>query len=1298
MAKQIFNENFGIEVPTLILERRDFSKIGIITAASNIEYKETLNSPELSFQVYKSEKVSIYWDNINNYNLIYIPEYNEHFAMKITTSEENFSQKTIECTFLPKDELQNIKLRNIEINTEDDIARDDYDENYPTVFYRDLSNYSEGSAMYEKLYNASLLHRILDKVSNYTIGHVDSSLVNLKTWFQYSITDNNVYDVLTGQIAEDYQCLFKFDSTARKINVYDLCNTCQDCKYRGDFHDVCPECGSTKIGGAYGKDTSIYISKENLATSASIESNKDNLKNCLFVAGGDDFMTSAVALANPSGSNYIFGFSDEMFDNMPDYLTKKIKEYNNNYTECLNKRSFVISSDLVTKYNEVVSYINKYYPVYDSDGNTADRYTPISETIVGYKNIAALCYDCIDMEVNLQSAMGKTLEMDHKTISETMGILTSSNLSPVAVKSNISQVAASVVTNTVIGACKSLINTALYKIEAVDEVYSNGVWSGKFKLTSIEDNSVTLTGNIVSITVNNDIERYLKQNIQRQLNKLDTNYKDLKKLDLSDSDFQSELKYYSFDYLSNLKATYSDCLSIILESENETLKTRYQSWYNNHILYIENEMNFRQNQIDIVNEMYDYNNQTGMIYELQKSLKNELDIKSYLGDMWDVFCAYRMEDTYQNDNYISDGLSNSQIISRANELIDMAKKELYKASHVQYTVTSTINNLLALPEFRSITEQFEVGSWIHVCVDDVIYFLRLLSYKIYFDDISKMEVEFSTVERTWSGASDVSSVIEAAQSMASSFSYATQKIKNHANMSKYVENWVQKGMDATATKIVNNAENQNIVYDSSGILCRTYDDLTDKFDLCQSRLINSGLYVTDDGWESTKAAIGKYIYIDSSTGKETQAMGVLADAVVGKIILGEKLGIYNASNSLTFDLNGLTITNGTNTFSVNPNDTDKLLCIKNGNTDIFYVDDEGSLHITGNINATSGEISGFLIENNCLSSENLRISKEAIYIKQGYGLYLGNKPFDQDAGFGDYCFGYLGMEETGEPSLSFYYDGKHATFNLNSIALFDDGGNRRGEISAKYIYAEEFAGNFSGNASSATKLQNVSTIKIGDTSKEFDGSQNLTWTKSEIGFGYKLQSPKDEENKCYTFSLTSAGNFRPNEILYFDSDGIEYDSLVADGVINLGIGSYRLKQIYAVNSTISTSDRNYKKDISQLSDKYLEFFLLLQPVSFLFKDGDSGRTHVGFISQDVESAMEKCGLTDLDFAGFCKDEKVRIIMDEDGNETEEPVLDENGDITYIYSLRYEEFIALNTFAIQKLWHEMEELKNEFKSN
>ena len=46
--------------------------------------------------------------------------------------------------------------------------------------------------MYKKLYNASLLHRILDKASNYKIGHVDTSLKDLRSWFQYSISDRNM--------------------------------------------------------------------------------------------------------------------------------------------------------------------------------------------------------------------------------------------------------------------------------------------------------------------------------------------------------------------------------------------------------------------------------------------------------------------------------------------------------------------------------------------------------------------------------------------------------------------------------------------------------------------------------------------------------------------------------------------------------------------------------------------------------------------------------------------------------------------------------------------------------------------------------------------------------------------------------------------------------------------------------------------------------------------------------------------------------------------------------------------------
>lgn len=696
---------------------------------------------------------------------------------------------------------------------------------------------------------------------------------------------------MTGEISDDYQCLFKFDSNTRTVNVYDLCNTCHDCGYRGDFHDKCPECGSTNYNGAYGEDTSIYVSKENLSTSASIESSEDSLKNCFYIVGGDDLMSSAVAIANPSGTNYIINFSDEMYENMPSDLVEKIKAYNANYQECINSRAFNFSSNEVNQYNQIVKYVNEHYPKIDDDGNKVDRYNTISSPIVGYKNIASLCFDCIDIGLILQTSMGKTIEMDNLTIQETMNLLTFTNLSPIAVKSNVSWVATSVVSNTVLGACKALINTALYKVEIVDASYSKDkhVWKGKFKLTSIEDKTITLIGSEVSIAVNNDMEKYLKQNIQRCLNKLDTNYKDLKSLETSDSDFQSELAYYSFDYLSSLKDSFGDVLGIILESEQDELKNKYQTWYSNRVGWLESEMNKRQLQIDAVHRLYNYDNKSGTVYDIQNSLQDELNLETYLGkDMWTKFCAFRMEDTYQNDNYISDGLDNGELVTRATELIDTAKKELYKASHVQYTVSSTINNLLALKEFQPIVNKFEIGNWIHVCVDEKIYYLRLLSYKIFYSDISKIEVEFSTVERTWSGSSDVKSVIESAQAIASSFSYTTQKVKNNTGASKYVQDWVQKGMNATVTKIVNNADNQNVVYDSSGILCRAYDDLTETYDLCQSRWINSGLYITDDGWQTVKAAIGKYIYVNP----ETSCQGLFIKKISNSIICCTMLVVY----------------------------------------------------------------------------------------------------------------------------------------------------------------------------------------------------------------------------------------------------------------------------------------------------------------------------------------------------------------------------------------------------------------------
>lgn len=191
------------------------------------------------------------------------------------------------------------------------------------------------------------------------------------------------------------------------------------------------------------------------------------------------------------------------------------------------------------------------------------------------------------------------------------------------------------------------------------------------------------------------------------------------------------------------------------------------------------------------------------------------------------------------------------------------------------------------------------------------------------------------------------------------------------------------------------------------------------------------------------------------------------------------------------------------------------------------------------------------------------------------------------------------------------------------------------------------------------------------------------------------------------------------QLYFFASDQGEYalhlgvhDGMWAlnpdvNGNLQLGSSNHRWGTVYANNGAISTSDRNMKNSIQRLDDRYIQMFMKLLPVSFKFNDGTSGRTHIGFISQDVESAMQEAGLTDIEFAGFCKDQKtipvektqeVELINPETGElEYKTVIYTENKPVDgeYIYSLRYEEFIALNTLMIQKLMERVDALEAKY---
>lgn len=135
----------------------------------------------------------------------------------------------------------------------------------------------------------------------------------------------------------------------------------------------------------------------------------------------------------------------------------------------------------------------------------------------------------------------------------------------------------------------------------------------------------------------------------------------------------------------------------------------------------------------------------------------------------------------------------------------------------------------------------------------------------------------------------------------------------------------------------------------------------------------------------------------------------------------------------------------------------------------------------------------------------------------------------------------------------------------------------------------------------------------------------------------------------------------------------------------LGDASHRWKDVYSMNSACNTSDKRLKKDIDYDISKYDFLFDKLKPVSFKFVDGDSGRTHLGFISQDIKEALDESGISTNDFAAYVKAIKRESVEKDEKTEDD-----------YVYGIRYGELHALEVYEIQLLKQQIKILESRIK--
>lgn len=217
-----------------------------------------------------------------------------------------------------------------------------------------------------------------------------------------------------------------------------------------------------------------------------------------------------------------------------------------------------------------------------------------------------------------------------------------------------------------------------------------------------------------------------------------------------------------------------------------------------------------------------------------------------------------------------------------------------------------------------------------------------------------------------------------------------------------------------------------------------------------------------------------------------------------------------------------------------------------------------------------------------------------------------------------------------------------------------------------------------------------------------DGGKIMTGTvRASTIQGGSVQLLDQNELTAATFTLTGASSYEGSKLL-MASGAIELravagaaflysangtylqlsDTVSVKGILrpsstndySLGTSENKWTDVYATNGTIITSDATKKKDVNSDLTGYDKFFDSLSPCSYKFIDGESGRTHLGLISQEIEKSLSACGMTSLDFAGFIKTPK------------------EDQSTGYDYALRYTEFIPLLVWQVQKLKARVAELE------
>lgn len=683
---------------------------------------------------------------------------------------------------------------------------------------------------------------ILEQIPNWSIGHVDTTVATRYRTFDNS-TDS-LYSFMMNTLQDSYGCVFLFDTRRRQIHIYDMDKAV--------------------------KNIPMYLSKNNLLMNQSIEELSDEIVTCLSVYGAED---TSIASVNPLGGdkmynlNYFIEIGDidktigdkwklwqENFDTYQTIFASLFSQYYNNLMIYNTQNSFL--TDLQGELDALEHVLDTYKT--DVGGDHAAEIEEQNKLIEAKKAEVADQQAIVD---DAQNTMDFSIQSmtDISALCQFEKFFTEDEL--------------------------KVLNAYIKEDTLQDETYVAEYIDGDVSVANkvAADNPYSISITEANLYKAENYKNLTEEEIEKLKKDGNMSDADIEKLiEVTNNIAQTHLGWNFFN-ISYGKLNISDNSGTFALSG----------------LLVNSTLSYKEE----ANE--DGSHECVVTFSIDSPTYGEEDPDSAVfvvsGTCKDISYTDHTEDLERVDDMsltITSGIvsltCDTSVYQRQNiiqDLYDYGKNTLHDLAYPAYEFDVDSGNFMWNADYAQFKENIELGAGINLEFKDGFYLSPILiEMDVNFDDATDFKLIFGNKIHSINPEFKLADTIGKAAKTSSSLSSSKFTYKAFANstVQNDVEKLISDALDVAKNAIIN-SNGQNVIIDDGGIhLIKIIDRVTGEKDPCEIRLVNNQIVFTDDGWDSAKLAIGK---IMTDPNADVYTMGVVAESLIGNIIIGNKLTI-----------------------------------------------------------------------------------------------------------------------------------------------------------------------------------------------------------------------------------------------------------------------------------------------------------------------------------------------------------------------------------------------------------------------